>query len=466
MASRNEKNRRNVVRFGRVHDNATRRFVRAGILVTVVLGLLVSWGSPAWSKVYIDIDAPAFQRFPIAVQDFKTLDENGDPKEEGEWFADEMGRMLDITGFFRVIERSAFLEDPAGAGIIAPEIRFGDWLSIGVDFLVKGGLEIEDGRLAVEFRLFDVVRGALITGKRYWGRPEDKKTMVMKFAEEVMLALTGERGVFNTRIAFVGKKDNKSELVMIDYDGSGWTRLTDYGALTLFPRWSPDGKMIAFLSYMRGNPDAYILDLESRERTVFAEYAGLNMPSSWSPDGKEILCVFSKDGYDDIYAVNVATKQTRRITRSPSIDVSPRWSPDASEIVFVSNRSGAPHLFIMDADGGNVRRITFEGSYNTSPRWSPTGDAIVFESSVDGRFQLFTIEPDGSNFKQLTFQNGDCLSPSWSPDGRYIAFSLRRSNSEKICIINANGLNFRTIEDIGGFDSVKQPSWSPALKLY
>ncbi|HET57967.1 MAG TPA: hypothetical protein ENN35_05940, partial [Deltaproteobacteria bacterium] len=229
MASRNEKKRRNVVRFGCVHDNATRRFVRAGILVTVVLGLLVTWGSPAWSKVYIDINAPAFQRFPIAVQDFKALDENGDPKEGGEWFADEMGRMLDITGFFRVIERSAFLEDATTAGITAPEIRFGDWLSIGVDFLVKGGLEIEDGRLSVEFRLFDVVRGALITGKRYLGRPEDKKTMVMKFAEEVMLALTGERGVFNTRIAFVGKKDNESELIMIDYDGSGWTRLTDYG---------------------------------------------------------------------------------------------------------------------------------------------------------------------------------------------------------------------------------------------
>ncbi|MCK9230850.1 MAG: Tol-Pal system beta propeller repeat protein TolB [Syntrophales bacterium] len=428
--------------------------------------LLLSVGVSAWGKVYIDIDSPAFQKFPIAVQDFTVLDGREDPGENALWFADHMGNALGLTGYFRVINRAAFLEDRATAGITAPEIRFGDWLSIGADFLVKGGFEFDGRRLSAEFRLFDVVRGSLITGKKYWGGLEDRTAMVMKFADEVILALTGLRGVFGTKIAFVAKQGDISELYTVNFDGSGLEKRTDYQALTLLPRWSPDGGKLSFVSYIGNNSDSYLLNLATKQRTVLTNFPGLNMPSDWSNDGKRILTVLSKDGHNNVYELDLTTKAVRQLTHGPAIDVSPSWSPDESEIVFVSNRSGAPQLFVMDADGKNVRRITFDGSYNTSPQWSPAGDTIVYVGAADGLFQLFTISARGGTPTQLTYGSEESLGPSWSPDGRYIVFTRRQGGTESICIINSNGLNFRFIGSVGGGVSAKNPSWSPFLDMY
>ncbi|MFA7032977.1 MAG: Tol-Pal system beta propeller repeat protein TolB [Bacilli bacterium] len=440
-----------------------REFCRALGIIAALLLSFFAWNPAASAKVYIDIDSPAFQKFPVAVQDFRALGEGEDKEGSAAFFADELGKLLEMTGFFRVIPREAFLEDGATAGITAPEIRFGDWLSIGADFLVKGGFEYKDDELVSEFRLFDVVRGSLITGKRYIGRPDDRKTMVLKFAEEILLALVGERGVFDTKIAFVVKKGDNSELYTVSFDGTNMKEITNYETLTILPRWSPEGERLAFVSYLRGNPDSYILHLNSGRREVLTDFPALNIPSSWSPDGKEILMVLGKDGYNDIYVIEMESKRLRRLTHSPSIDVSPSFSPDGSQIVFVSNRSGNPHLFIMDSKGRSVRRITFEGTNNTSPRWSPRGNEIVYVGLVEKRFQLFTIDAEGGNNTQLTYFDGDCFDPSWSPDGRYLVFTLRRAGIEKVCIINSNGVNLRIIE---GADSAKNPAWSPRLDSY
>lgn len=368
----------------------------------VLVIMLLSLGVSAWGKVYIDIEAPAFQKFPIAIQDFTVLDGSEDRDENVLWFAGQLGRALSLTGYFRVIDRAAFLEDAATAGITAPEIRFGDWLSIGADFLVKGGFEFDGRQFSSEFRLFDVVRGTLITGKKYWGRPEDRRAMVMKFADEIIFALTGQRGVFSTKIAFVAKRGDLSELYTVNFDGSDLKKITNYQSLTLLPRWSPDGEKLSFISYTDDNSDSYLLNLATKQRTVLTNFPGLNMPSDWSHDGKRILTVLSKDGNNNIYDLDVETKEARQLTHGPAIDVSPSWSPDGSEIVFVSNRSGAPHLFVMDSNGRNVRRITFEGSYNTSSQWSPVSDRIVFVGVVDGLFQLFTVSSRGGSPAQLT----------------------------------------------------------------
>ncbi|MDD5476176.1 MAG: hypothetical protein PHU03_06670, partial [Syntrophales bacterium] len=301
--------------------------IRSAVGAAVVL-IIICWCSAAMGKVYIDIDAPAFQQFPIAIQDFTVMDGRVDANGNAAWFADELGRLMTLTGFFRVIDRAAFLEDPAAAGITAPEISFGDWLSIGADFLVKGGFELGDSGLSSEFRLFDVVRGTLIIGKKYWGRSEDRKIMVMKFAEEILLALTGERGVFNTKIAFVAKRGDISNIYTVTFDGSDVQQVTDYNTLTLLPRWSPDGGMLSFISYITNNSDSYIINIATKELRVLTNFTGLNMPSDWSSDGRRILAVLSRDGTNDIYEINIATGHTRRLSRGPSIDVSPSWSPD------------------------------------------------------------------------------------------------------------------------------------------
>ncbi len=431
----------------------------------IFLGMI--WCNPAaYGKVYIDINSPTFQQFPLAIPEFKNLGSTEPPGNLSSWLADQLSRKLEITGFFRIINRDAFLEDQNRAGITIGEIDFSSWSSIGSDFLVKGGISFDNGILAVELRLFDTIEGRFITGKKYWGKPEEKEVMILKFADEILLALTGKRGVFDTKIAFVGKKGHNSEIYTINFDGSSPDRVTYYHSLTLCPRWSPDGSRIAFTSYKNQNPDCYIKDIMGGKIQKISSFRGLNLPASWSQDGTKILLSLSKDGNEDIYIKHLESGRLQRLTRDRAIDVSPTWSTDGKKIAFVSNRSGSPQIFVMNTEGGAVRRVTFHGSYNSSPCWSPDGTRIAYAGSTNGHFQIFSIGEDGTDLIQLTFEAGGGESPSWSPDGRYLAFSSMKNGGERVCLINANGLNLRVLPCIPGMSACKSPSWSGHLNLY
>ncbi|MCX5822704.1 MAG: Tol-Pal system beta propeller repeat protein TolB [Deltaproteobacteria bacterium] len=429
--------------------------------LALLLLLLFSAG-PAYGKVYIDIDSPSFQQFPIAVADFKPLRPFPENEKLSLLFSDTLSRDLTLTGYFHLLDRKAFLEDPNRAGITAEGIRFEDWTVIGAEYLVKGGFQTDGRELVAEFRLFDVVRGELVVGKRYSGKSGDHNRMVMQFVSEILLALTGEAGLFDTRIAFVKKSATSAEIYTINFDGSDPRRVTNYNALTLSPRWSPDGRFLAFTSYKEGNPDIYLRDLESGSTRKIAFYPGLNLPGSWSRDGKRLLVTLSRDGNQEIYEMNVENGLLLRLTRDFSIDVSPVRSPDERRIAFVSNRSGSPQIYVMDADGGNVRRLTYGGNYNTSPAWSPKGKKIAYEGSVNGRFQIFVIDAEGGDPQQVTFEAGDHESPSWSPDGRYLAYSVRGYGRSRIEIMNAGGQGVRVLHE--DKDTSQSPFWSPHLR--
>ncbi len=418
----------------------------------------------ACGKVYIDIDSPTFQKFPIAITDFKNLSGKEDKDNLSAWFSEALTLNLQITRFFRIINKNAFLEDPNRSGITVDSIRFFDWTSIGAETLIKGGFQCDGKKLSAEFRLFDVIQRKLIVGKKYWGRFEDKETMVLKFASEILLALTGERGVFDTNIAFIWKKGKKSDIYTINFDGSKLVRVTNNGSIALSPYWSPDGKAISFTSYKKGNPDLYIMDMASRTEKKISNSKGLNLSAPWSPDGRKMLLTLSKDGNEEIYALYLENYKLRRLTHNLSIDVSPAWSPNGKKIAFVSNRSGSPQIYMMDADGDNVRRLTYEGSYNTSPSWSPRSSRIAYEGMTNGNFQIFSIDEDGGNMRQLTFDTEGCESPSWSPDGRYLAFTSKKNGKFRICVMNSNGLYVRILRE--GADIYSCLSWSPRLNLY
>jgi TolB protein len=416
----------------------------------------------AYGKVYIDIDSPAFQKFPIAIAEFKPLRSDVEKSELPVWFADALSRDLLLTGYFNVIDRRAFLEDPSQAGITGEGTRFGDWATIGAEYLVKGGFQVDDRELTTEVRLFDVTKGELVVGKKYIGKPDDKNRIVRQFVNEILIALTGEAGLFDTRIAFVKKSQSAAELHTINFDGSDLRRITHYNALTLSPRWSPDGRRLAFTSFKDGNPDIYLQDMESGKTEKLVSYPGLNLPGSWSRDGARLLVTLSREGSPGIYDMNVGNKLLQRLTRESSINVSPVRSPDEKRIAFVSNRNGSPQIYIMDADGGNVRRLTMEGNYNTSPAWSPKGKKIAYEGSVNGKFQIFVIDEEGGAPRQMTFAGGDHESPSWSPDGRHLVYSVRGFGRSRIEIINAGGLNSRVLHE--GNDACQSPFWSPRLR--
>jgi len=436
------------------------------ILLPVILFIITGMSRTALCKVYIDIDSPAFLKFPIAIADFKNLSGKEDGENLSVWFSDALAKNLEITGFFRMISKEAFLEDSNRSGITLDSIRFSDWVSIGAETLVKGGFKRNGEELSAEFRLFDVIQGKLIVGKKYWGGIDDKKAMTSRFASEALLALTGERGVFDTKIAFVWKKGRSSEIYTINFDGSGLTRLTGFDSITLSPQWSPDGRAISFTSYRKGNPDLYIMDVAGGAVKRVSSFRGLNLSAPWSPDGGKILLTLSKDGNEEIYVLEREEGgKFTRLSNNFAIDVSPAWSPDGKKIAFVSNRSGSPQIYLMDADGNNARRLTYKGNYNTSPAWSPMGDRIAYEGMANGYFQIFSIGEDGGNLLQITFDEGGKESPAWSPDGRYLAFSFKRSGrSDGICVINSNGSNIRMLHEGDGIFSC--PSWSSRLNLY
>ena len=433
----------------------------------ILLGLILFFGpGRAYSadKVYLDIDSPAWQQFVIAVPDFRnTAGKNGLSDNQAALFSDQLSSLLRITAFFNVVDKKAYLDDnKASTNVSAEDIRFADWLAIGAEYLVQGNFQQRGGDLVLECRLYDVVKAEAVVAKKYAGKAADGKAMLRKFAAEILLALTGDGSVFGTRIAFVMKKGKATDILSVNYDGSDLVKERESKTIIMSPRWSSDGRYLAFTSFEEGNPDFYVKNMINAAITKICSFRGINLSGGWSPDSRKVLVTLSKDGNEEIYLLDFGSKLLQRLTNNYAIDVSPVWSPDGSRIAFVSNRSGSPQIYIMDGDGNNAKKLTFAGNYNTSPAWSPKGDRIAYEGRVGGKFQIFTIGTDGENVKQLTFDSGEGKSPSWSPDGRYLAFSKNSGGKKKIYIMTASGLNLRLLYE-GNGDCVAA-SWSPSLK--
>ncbi len=431
------------------------RKYRPAIGLLLILAWIFSAADTAAAKVYIDIDSPGFQQFPVAICDFQI--KTGDPSQESVDLSDSVRRYLDLTGIFRVLDKKSFLE---GVEPGSPEIiRFSDWSVIGADFLLRGNLTVRGKDVFAESRLYDVTRGQMLFEKKYSGITDDLQSVALSIASDILLALTGDPGDFHTRIAFVIKKKSSSDIFTMNYDASDLKNLTNDRSIVAAPRWSPDGRYFAYTSYKNGRPMVFLRHLKTGKEKIIASFPGLNLCGSFSPDSKKILLTLSKDGNEEIYVLEIETMKLSRLTHSFSIDVSPAWSPDGRKIAFVSNRSGSPQIFVMDADGNNVKRITFEGNYNTSPSWSPRGGRIAYEGLINRKYQIFSVDDEGNNLIQLTFDDADNEYPSWSPSGRQIVFHSRQNARSRICIMNANGLNLRILKESRDF--LVMPAWSP-----
>jgi TolB protein len=437
------------------------KLIFKSLILLAAIFFYVSGRAHSADRVYLDIDSPAWKQFVIAVPDFRNAaGKNGLPDNQAALLADQLSSLLRITAFFNVVNKKAYLDDnKASNNVSAEDIRFADWLAIGAEYLVQGNFQQRGGDLILDCRLYDVVKAEAVVGKKYVGKAADGKTMLRKFAGEILLALTGDGSVFSTRIAFVMKKGKATDILSINYDGSDLVKEIESKTILMSPRWSSEARYLAFTSFEDGNPDFYVKDMSNAAITKISSFRGINLSGGWSPDGRKVLITLSKDGNEEIYLLDFGSKVLQRLTNNYAIDVSPVWSPDGSKIAFVSNRSGSPQIYIMDGDGNNATRLTFAGNYNTSPAWSPKGDRIAYEGRVDGRFQIFTIGADGENVKQLTFDSGEGKSPAWSPDGRYLAFSKNSGGKKKIYIMTASGLNLRLLHE--GTGDCVSASWSP-----
>ncbi|MBI5188451.1 MAG: Tol-Pal system beta propeller repeat protein TolB [Nitrospirae bacterium] len=394
------------------------------------------------AKVYIDINSPAFKKLPIAIQEFSGI--------SGKEISDIIHGDLEFTGLFAHIDRAAYIENPS------QPFNPRNWTPIGVEAVVKGS--IKDGKdFTVTVSLYDVFEGKEILKKEYKTEKELIRPLSHAIANDIYKALTGETGIFRSRIAFVAEDEGGKGIYIMDWDGNRITKMGLKGNLVLSPRWSRDGTKLIYSAERNRQWGIYLLDfINMTERKVFSS-KGTNMVGDFLPEGNDFILSSSKDGTPDLYIMNLKNNKIIKLTSSYGIEVSPTVSPDGKYIAFVSDRGGSPQIYVMRRDGSDVRRITFEGSYNTSPSWSLNGDRIIF-AGRRGTNQIFTVKPDGTGLTQLT-THGNNEDPSFSPDGRYITFSSDRDGVKGIYIMRVNGESQKRItpKNLRAFG----PRWSP-----
>lgn len=402
---------------------------------------------------YIEVTAPGNRQLKLAVDSPRSVNVPANA-ESAKMVSDVIAYDMNMSGVVTAESRS---QQSASRDLSLVDVDFMPFLSAGFDLLVRGEYSLKDGRLTIEFRLFDVVNRKLITAKRYLGAAKDLRRFSHSFADEILRAITGEKGVFTTRIAYVSTQTGNKEIYVMDWDGHNPLPLTKNGSINLNPDFSPDGREIIFTSYKRANPDLYRRSLSNTAEVALSTRKGLNITGSWSPDGSKIALALSKDGDAEIYTLDKDGSHPKRLTINPSLDLYPAWSPDGKQIAFLSDRLGKPQIFVMNSDGSNLRRLTTSGNYNVNPRWSPKGDRIAYSRMTNGGFNIFSVAPDGSSDIQLT-ADGNNENPSWSADGRFICFSSKRSSGNGVYVMRADGTGQTKVSH--GKGTYFQPVWS------
>ncbi len=426
----------------------------------MILLAAASLAAPAHAQLRVDITEGHLNPMPIAVADF--IGANAPAQQVGRDVAGVIRANLDRSGLFRPVEPSAFIER-----ITALEVppRFADWRVINAQALVVGQVTpLPDGRIRIDFRLYDVFAEQQLTGFTYTTTPDNWRRIAHKISDKVYEQLTGEPGYFDTRIVFVSESGPRTRrikrLMIMDQDGANPFFLTSADALVLTPRFSPSTQMITYMSFETGAPRVFLYNLETNRREVLGDYPGMTFAPRFSPNGRGIVFTLDMNGNSEIFTMDLGNRARRRLTNHPAIDTSPSYSPDGQQIVFNSDRGGSPQLYAMNADGSGQRRISFgEGRYST-PVWSPRGDLIAFTRQRGGAFAIGVMRPDGSGERILTESYLD-EAPTWSPNGRVIMFFREgRGTGPRLWSVDLTGRNLRQIPTQ---TEASDPAWSPLL---
>ncbi len=414
------------------------------LFMTLVHFFFTIGNAPVYSKIYIDVTSPGLRKLPVAVQALA-----GHPI--GNDLAEIVKADLQYTGLFTFIDESAFVETPNQG------FNPANWKPLGVEVVVKGTLVISD-EIEVNISAYDVVEVKNILKKRYSAEKRLLRLVAHKISNDIYERITGQKGIFDKKIAFVGEKGRGKSIYIMDWDGQRPRRLISRGEILMPPRWSPEGKRIAYSSQRNRIWGVYYLDLERMKEQLIYKSKGTSLVGGFMPDGESILLSSSHKGSPDIFLLHIKTNLLSRLTYSNSIEVSPAISPDGETIAYVSNTTYTPQIYIMDTMGNNSKRVTFTGAYNTSPNWAKGGDMLAFSGIIDGKLQIFTIRPDGTGLMLLT-ESGNNEDPVFSPDGRFIAFSSDREGYKAVYIMRSNGEGQKRISP--GQLRAFGPSWSP-----
>jgi len=448
-----------------------KRFIQ---LATVLLCIAVAAGS-ARAELRIDITRGTVEPLPIAIVPFQGG--AGGEAEYGRNIASVISADLERSGLFRPIDPRAFIEKPDAMDSLP---RFGDWRVIDAQALVQGRTEVvDDGRLRVEFRLWDVFAEQPMVGLAYFTVPDNWRRVAHIIADAIYKRLTGEDGYFDTRIVYIAQQSENGacrattplnpfgkRLAIMDQDGENHRFLTDGSSLVLTPRFSPTLQEITYMSYHAQVPRVYIFNIDSGHQEVVGDFPGMSFAPRFAPNGTSVVMSVAENGNSEIYTLDLATRKQRRLTDHSGIDTSPSYSPDGRFVTFTSDRGGSQQIYVMDSSGRNARRISFGKGLYSTPVWSPRGDLIAFTKQSGGRFFIGVMRPDGSGERTLA-EDFKIEGPTWAPNGRVIMFFRKgRTNADgtggrtRLFTIDLTGHNERELVTLC---DASDPAWSPLI---
>src|SRR6195952_4959928 len=388
------------------------------LLVLAAFAALALAPLPASAALQVDVTQGNAQPLPIAIPDFLSGDATG-ANIAGVVRAD-----LERSGLFRPLDQKGFAEHITNINTVP---NFGSWRAITAQGLVTGQVTQQpDGRLRVDFRLWDVFGESQMLGLQFFTTPENWRRIAHKVSDAIYERITGEKGYFDTRIVFISESGPATKrvkrLAIMDEDGANPIFLTNGSYMVLTPRFNPTAQMIAYMSYIGSKPRVYLFDIETGKQEVLGNFPNMTFSPRFSPDGNRVALTLETAGNSDIYLMDLRNRAVQRLTSDPAIDTAPSFSPDGKQIAFESDRGGGQQIYVMNADGSGQRRISFGQGANGTPVWSPRGDLLAFTRRVGGVFSIGVMRTDGSG-ERLISSGGKDEGPTWAPNGRVLMYS-------------------------------------------
>ncbi|CAN5450172.1 Tol-Pal system beta propeller repeat protein TolB [soil metagenome] len=419
---------------------------RIFIAATGATGAVVAL--PSLAQFRVEISGVGGAQIPIGIARFRDEDKSGQ-SISGIVRAD-----LERSGFFRGVDNTAVLDESSSPNMA-------EWRSRPADALVAGSVtRLADGRFDVRFKLWDVVKGQEIGGQASAVAPADLRLAAHRVADYVYEKLTGDKGVFSTRIAYVTRSGNRYALRVADADGEGGQVALNSPEPIISPSWSPNGKELAYVSFESRKAVVYVQDVSSGARRAVANFSGSNSAPAWAPDGQQLAVTLTRDGYSQLYMMGRDGGNVRRMTTSTAIDTEPVFSPDGRYIYFVSDRGGSPQIYrTATAAGSGAERVTFNGAYNISPSISPDGRTLAFISRQGGSYRVTTQDLSAGGAVQTLTETTDDESPSFAPNGKLLIYATQAQGRDVLMTTTLDGKIKARLASTGS--DVREPVWGP-----
>lgn len=403
--------------------------------------------SAANAALEIEISGGSAQQVPVAIVSFA----------QNETISKIIEADLKRSGLFRVLETGGVASQPSDIA----QIKYAEWAALQAQAMAVGSVEPQaDGRLKVTFQLADVLKQTQLTGGQYMITPNQLRMTAHKIADAIYQKLSGESGIFASRIAYINKSGGRYSLQVADADGENARAMVSSKEPIISPAWSPEGNRIAYVSFEKKKPSIYVQSL-SGQRTMVANFKGNNSAPAWAPDGNRLAIVLTYGANSQIYTINADGSGLRQVTKSSAIDTEPTWSTDGNWIYFSSDRGGRPQIYKVPSSGGDVQRVSFEGAYNVSPRFSPDGKTLAMIRNDGGRYRV-ALQNLSSGQVQLLSEGAQDESPSFAPNGHVILYATRSGGRGALAAVSADGRVKQRLKDSGG--DIREPAWGPLIK--